>query len=264
MEEELKSKPKHNKESVSETRLKEAERVSNKIRGKYSGMVASTLVQHSFEDQPKLILTVVIDDLNNTLLDQTVADVRLSVSEMAYEGPIQMTGEVILASQFWKGVRNKDSRTLDVIRNSLVVHDNGFFYPIQDLLVNGKMRPSRESVRIYFMKSDKAIKNANEHVAKAIIDLYWAVTDAAHSAVMTAGITPPSPKELSSVVNDVLVRRNLVHPRCVEIISNVYTVAKKIMHKQQFEFTGREYDKYLEDVDFFIQEMNDFVKTYAK
>ena len=52
------------------------------------------------------------------------------------------------------------------------------------------------------------------------------MTDAAHSAIMSVGITPPSPSELSKIIEDVLVKKNLVNKKCTQILHNIYTSAK--------------------------------------
>jgi uncharacterized protein (UPF0332 family) len=151
-----------------------------------------------------------------------------------------------------------------ILRNGLILYDRGFLLPLQELLVTGKVRPSKESVNVYFVKAEQSVKSSGQHVQKAVLDLYWAVLDAAHAAVMISGITPPSPQELVEIVRRDFVGRKLVNPRCGEIIRRVYDAAKKIMHREVFEISGREFDNYLKDADFFIKEMDEFVKEHAK
>jgi uncharacterized protein (UPF0332 family) len=264
MESDQKPRPKHNEAEFPEQRAKEIHRVSNRIRGKYSGMIAATAVQLPRSNADALVLTAFVDDMTNTVLGTTLDAIKADVTEFAYEGELEIKGQVMLASDLWAGLKMRDDDILSQVRNSLVIHDTGFFQPLQDLLVTGKVRPSKESMNMYYTKASRSFKTANDHVGKAILDLYWAATDAAHAAVMTAGITPPSPSELPGIIENNLVKRNLVHRRCPEILAGIYAASKKIMHKEQLEFSGREYDHYLADTDFFLKEMKDFVERYAK
>jgi len=116
---------------------------------------------------------------------------------------------------------------------------------------------------VYFVKAERSLKASNQKVGRAVIDLYWAVMDAAHAAVMVAGLTPPSPKHLAEAVRKELVARNLVHRRCADIVDRFYDAAKRIMHKEVFEISGREFDSYLADADFFLKEIGDFVKEHV-
>jgi hypothetical protein len=81
---------------------------------------------------------------------------------------------------------------------------------------------------------------------------------------MTAGIAPPSPKDLANALQETLVKRNLLHPRCPIIVNKIYAAAKRIMHKEQFIFTGKEYDEYMHEADFAVKELRQFVERYAQ
>ncbi|MBU2561772.1 MAG: hypothetical protein KKD17_05740 [Nanoarchaeota archaeon] len=257
-------KPVHNIEHVAEHRYKDIERFSDKVRSKYKGIIFSSVIKRPSSAAESIELTFLIDDLNNVVFDQQVEGLKLDVSEMAYSSTLPLKCGTLLASEFWTNFNARDEGTMQLLRESLVVHDNGFFRPIQDLLVTGKIRPCKESVKVYFVKAERSVKDANQHVARAVVDLYWAVTDAAHAAVMVAGIVPPSPSHLAETVKRELVARNLVHRRCGEIIDRIYEAAKKVMHREVFEMSGREFDSYLADADFFIKEIDEFVKEHVK
>ncbi|MBW2972729.1 hypothetical protein KY359_06865 [Candidatus Woesearchaeota archaeon] len=264
MEETLKSKPVHNIDKVGESRYRDVDAFAKKMLARYKDMVFSIVVKRPSLAKDSIELMFLIDDLNNVVFDQQVADFELAASELAYKDTLPLKCETVLASQLWDMFKAGDETALKLFRESLVVHDNGFFLPVQDLLVTGKIRPSEESVKVYFLKAERSMKSANQHVGRALVDLYWAVTDAAHSAVMVAGMTPPSPNELAGMVKTQLVARNLVHRRCGEIIDRIYDAAKKVMHREVFELSGREFDSYLADADFFIAEIDDFVREHVK
>jgi uncharacterized protein (UPF0332 family) len=264
MEDELKTRPVHNLAKVTEQRYKEIEGFAKKVSDKHKGMISSTIIKRPELSRESIELMFIVDDLNSLVFDQHVAELKMSASEMAYASTLPLQCDAMLASDLWTGFKARDEIIFQILRESLVVKDNGFFLPLQDLLVKGKVRPSEESVKVYFVKAERSMKSADQHVSKAVIDLYWAVTDAAHAAVMVAGITPPSPDELAETLKRELIARNLVHRRCGEIVDRLFNTAKQIMHKQRFEISGKEFDSYLADADFLIKEMDDFVKEHVK
>ncbi|MBN1544336.1 hypothetical protein JW898_02635 [Candidatus Woesearchaeota archaeon] len=264
MEETLKPRQLQNSGKIADHRYRDIESFSEKVRSRYKALISSSVIKRPSSASESVELIFLIDDLNNVVFDQQVEGLKLDISEMAYTSTLPLKCGTLLASEFWAGFNARDEGTMHLLRESLAVHDNGFFLPIQDLLVTGKIRPSKESVNVYFVKAEHSVKDANHHVARAVVDLYWAVTDAAHAAVMVAGIVPPSPSHLAETVKRELVARNLVHRRCGEIIDRVYDAAKKVMHREVFEVSGRDFDSYLADADFFIKEIDEFVKEHVK
>ncbi|MBW2967384.1 hypothetical protein KY362_02760 [Candidatus Woesearchaeota archaeon] len=263
MESDLTPKTRHNVKSMTEQRYSQVGDFAKKLVKEHGALIASLVVNRPEEARSDIRLAIIIDDLNQIILTPKAMEIRMAAEEMAYRTTLPLKCETLLASDFWNRFRARDAQVRDLARFGLVVHDNGFLLPIQDLLVTGKIRPSKESVDIYYVKAERAMKSANDHVKRAVVDLYWAVTDAAHAAVMLAGITPPSPAELSGILKSEFVARNLIHRRCVEVYDRVFDAAKKVMHRQVFDMSGRDFDSFLADADFFVKEMRSFVDEYA-
>lgn len=262
MEDTLKRKKPHNIEHADDAVLRKAGALADRLSAKYKGMVSSVMV--SRPSGKGVGMFFVIDDLNNVVAGQNLEDIRLAASEIGFSEKFEVDSEFMLASDFWQLFRARDERIMDIVRGYIVVSDRGFMVPLQDMLVTGKIRPSKESVQVYFVKAERSVKIADEHVSKAVVDLYWAVIDTAHAAVMLAGITPLSPEDLAETVRKEFVVRNLVHRRCAEIVAKFYGAAKRIMHRERFEISGKEFDAYVADADFFIKEMERFVREHMK
>lgn len=262
MEDKLDRKKPHNAAYLTEQRYKEVRAFAEKVLEKHKA-ISSAVLKRPSESRNLLEIVFILDDLNSLIFDPQVEEFRISVSDIAYESTLPLKCEAMLASAFWDGFRSRDDDVMQLAREGLVIYDNGFFLPLQDLLVTGKIRPSRESMDVYFVKAEHSLKTSNQKVGRAVIDLYWAVIDTAHAAVMVAGLTPPSPKHLAEAVRKELVARNLVHRRCADIVDRFYAAAKSIMHKEVFEVSGREFDSYLADADFFLKEIGAFVKEHV-
>ncbi len=264
MEVDIEKKKPMNSDMFSDSRMLELGNFADSIIDKYRGKVSSCVLNRKVNPKERSIeVKFLIDDLNNIVTTQDVDDIRNCCSEIAYEKTLPLDVDVILASSFWESFNARDNNQLDILRYGIVLKDNGFLRPLQELLVTGKTRPSKEATRVYFVKAERSLKTSGQKVNKAVLDLYWAVTDSAHAAVMVAGITPPSPSHLAEAVNNELVKRNLVNKRCGQIVNSFYDIAKKIMHKEVFEISGREFDRYLDDAEFFLSEMDDFIRAHV-
>ncbi|MFC1741632.1 hypothetical protein ACFL3V_03800 [Nanoarchaeota archaeon] len=264
METPLKRKESPNIGNLDEQRYRQVDLLSKKLAKDYGKLIFSTLVNRPSSGTDVTKVLFIIDDLSNLVTNQKLNEIKMSASESAYEGKLSIESDAILASDFWDRFQRREEATLKLLRDYLVVHDNGFIYPLQDMLVTGKLRPTKESMRVYYVKAEQSMKDADKHVSRAVLDLYWAVIDAGHAAIMVAGITPPSPRELAQLIKTELVARNLLHKRCSQIVERFYDIAKAIMHKERFGISGKEFDSYLADADFFIKEVSVFVKEHAK
>jgi uncharacterized protein (UPF0332 family) len=264
MESNLEQKKRVNIEHLDTERYRKIGVLVESMRSKFPGKVFSALVMRQLEFSAPSDVVFILDDFNSIVSDPEAAGVRLAATELAYGSALDAKFEVMLASVFWEQFRARDGSATSLVRDSIIIHDSGFLLPLQELLVTGKIRPSEESVKVYFVKAEKSMKSADERVSRAVLDLYWAVLDTAHAAIMVAGITPPSPKDLSEAVRKELVSRNLVHRRCGDIVECFYSIAKEIMHRQRFSISGREYDSLLADADFFMKEIDFFIKEHVK
>ncbi len=258
MEFEIKEKPKSNREHFLDKDIDLVEKISEKAKGLFDKLIASVLILRGETNSA----VVVIDDFNNTVLNQQINDMKVKLAQACFQENIDMDFSMMLISDFWKHYKQRTTPAFNILRNSYIIYDIGVMRPLQELFEKGKIRPSKEAVNYYFFKAEKAIKNSNRHLNTAVIDIYWAVVDVAHAAVMMAGYTPPSPKELAEVLRKDLVAKGLLHKRCADIMENIFETAKKIMHKEVWTITGKEFDKHVEDAEFFIEEATRFIKKY--
>src|SRR3989344_9618845 len=97
-----------------------------------------------------------------------------------------------------------------MLRDGVPLLDIGFFEPLQVLLKQGKIRPTPESIWSYLGRASPTIYNSKWHLLQAVLDLYWAVIDAAHAVLMEYGEIPPSPGQVSSILNEKLVKRKIL------------------------------------------------------
>ena len=124
-------------------------------------------------DDLKIKMTPPVVEAYRVITDQTVA----KVSKKLHVISLKLTA-------FWEYVRAGDPVAINILRDGVAMIDNSFFDPLQALLMQGRIRPSQEAIWNYFTRAPATIHNSKWHILQAVIDLYWAVIDSAHAALI--------------------------------------------------------------------------------
>ena len=202
---------------------------------------------------------VVVDDVTYALTAEAVEAYRIIMQNHISEVSERIHLTTMKFTNFWDYARNGDPVAVNILRDGVALIDTGFFDPMQLLLYQGRIRPSHEAVWTYFARAPNTLHNSKWHVMQGTIDLYWAVIDAAHAALMKAGEIPPSPSHVADYL-DKLAGKGLIKKRYAGIMRDFYKVSKDITHRNIKSITGPQYDQlYLKAKDF-IDEMRRFIK----
>ena len=202
---------------------------------------------------------ILIDDLS-IIVNRDVADAyRIVIQRIISKVSRRLHVVTLRLTAFWDYIRNGDPIGINILRDGISLMDTGFFDPLQMLLKKGRIRPSKESIWAYFMKAPATLNNSQWHIMQGVIDLYWAVIDAAHAALMSQGVVPPTPEHVSDMIDEVLVNKGLLEKKYSKIMKSFYDRAKGIMHRETTEVKGAEFDKYLEEANEFIERMRKFI-----
>jgi uncharacterized protein (UPF0332 family) len=94
---------------------------------------------------------------------------------------------------------------------------------------------------------------------QATIDLYWAVIDAAHAALMKLGETPPSPDHVADLIEQRMVKEKLIDKKYADTMRFFYDLQKKIMYRDIKEISGPEYERYAAKAKDFVDKMEGFI-----
>jgi uncharacterized protein (UPF0332 family) len=104
------------------------------------------------------------------------------------------------------------------------------------------------------------LHNSKWHLIQATLDLYWAVIDAAHAALMQHGEIPPTPEHVADLLEQKLVKKKLLEHKYVSIMRHFYKTMKMITHREVKEVKGEEYDKYYKAAEDFVNRMREFIE----
>lgn len=203
---------------------------------------------------------VIVNDLSLILNKEVITAYRIIAENCASRVSKRLHITTLRLTAFWEYVRNGDPIVINMLRDGVPLIDEGFFEPIQILLGQGRIRPSQESIWTYFARAPMTISSSKWHVMQAVLDLYWAVIDSSHAALMSLGAIPPTPEHVADLIEEKMVKPKLIERRYAEIMRNFYKISKMIMHREIKDITGQEYDKYLKEAQLYVGTMQKFIE----
>ncbi len=204
-------------------------------------------------------ILVVVDDVTVTQTQELVEAYRIIVEKLVTDVSTRLHVTTIKLTTFWEYIRAGDPIGMNILRDGVALLDTGFFDPLRALLIRGRVRPSEEAVWTYFARAPRTLHNAKWHVLQAVIDMYWAVIDAAHAALMRLGETPPSPDHVAAMLEEKLIRPNHLHRKYSATVRKFYLLQKGIMHREIREIKGQHLDKLFREAHEFVTKIDEFI-----
>jgi len=213
------------------------------------------------ESKGDVDLLVIVDDVSIIIDREFVQAYRLIINKIIADvSPKKLHVTTLKFTSFWEYVRAGDPVAINILRDGVPIIDSGFFEPLQILLFQGRIRPSSESMWNYFNKAPITLHNSKWHIKQAVLDLYWAVIDAAHAALMKLNEVPPSPSHVADMLDEKMVKRGLLQEKYANTMKKFYHVSRIILHGQIAEISGSQYDEYFEQAKEFVDEMQRFME----
>lgn len=202
---------------------------------------------------------IIINDLTIELSSEVSQTYRVIIEKLVVETSRRLHVTTLKLTNFWEYVRNGDPIAINMLRDGIALYDPGFFEPLQMLLWNGRIRPSTESIWTYFARAPATLQNSKWHVLQATLDLYWAVIDASHAALMKVNQIPPSPSHVADMLDEILVAPGLIDKKYSRLMRKFYTLSKMIVHREVKDISGEEFDNYFKEAEDFVEYMRLFV-----
>jgi len=241
---------------------------ATRVYKEFGGFIKSLVLFGSATKAPKLAkeadidVLIILDDVSINLSRELTQTYRIIVEKILVDmkDGERLHIQSMRLSSFWEYVRAGDPVAVNILRYGMALVDTGIFDPLQALLDNGRIRPTRESIYTYFTMAPASVTRSREHILSAMVDLYWASVDAAHAALMCLGEIPPSPDHVADMLESKMVRKGLLKHRYAKIMRNNYDVFKQIIHRQVRDVEGKEYDQFKDRTIEFVNEMRKFIE----
>ena len=207
-------------------------------------------------------MLIVLDDISIYMSKEFVQTYRIIVDNLIAKVSKRLHITTFKYSSFWEYVRNGDPLAINILRDGVPIVDREFFRPLQLLLYQGRIRPRKEAVWNYYYKSNQNMQGSKYKMISAVMDLYWAVIDASHSALMRLNEIPPSPNHVHEMIAEKLIKTNLIEKKYSNTAKRFFDLSKKIEYREIKEIKGSDYDKYYKEADAYIQRMKKFIEDY--
>ena len=205
-------------------------------------------------------ILVILDDLTISLSPEVVDAYRVILNKIIVKVSTRLHITTLRFTSFWEYIRNGDPIGINILRDGVALIDSGFFEPLQALLKKGRIRPTSESIWTYYIRAPNTLHNSRWHLLQATIDLYRAVIDSAHAALMKHGEIPPTPEHVADLLEQKLVQKKLLESKYVTIMRHFYKIMKMITHREIKEIKGEEYERYYASAEEFVKRMRDFIE----
>ena len=226
-----------------------------------SGLILFGSVARTNTKSADIDILIIIDDVALQLTKEIVQTYRIILAKTVSNiAPDKLHIQTMSWTSFWEYVRAGDPVAVNILRDGIPLIDKGFFSPLKTLLYAGRIRPSQESVWTYYSLAPASLERSKARMEMAIIDLYWAMIDSAHAALMSIGEIPTSPSHIAEMIREKLVTPGYVEDEYADIAEELYKVSKKIIHKEKNDFTGQEYDSYKELANKFTDKMKKIIE----
>ena len=205
-------------------------------------------------------ILIVVDDLTIRMTREVIEAYKLIVEKTVGKVSTRLHVTSMTMTSYWEYVRAGDPVIINIVRDGVPMLDTGIFEPLQVLLIQGRIRPTKESIWVYFGRAPRTLINSRWHVLQATLDLYWAVIDAAHAALMHEGQIPPTPAHVADLMEEILIKKKLIDKKYAETMDKFYKIMKKITHREIREIKGEEYEKLYNEAEDFVNTIQKFIE----
>lgn len=264
MEFKVPKQQRHNLEKYSEKAKDLAYEFSKRLlkeaKGFVKGIVLFGSAARKRQRSNDIDVLVIIDDIDVQITKELIEGYRLIVQKIVADVSTKLHVTTLRYTSFWEYVRAGDPVGINILRDGLPILDNGFFTPLQRLLYTGRIRPSTESIWTYYSRAPVTLQNAKWRLLQGAVDLYWAVIDSSHAALMKLGEVPPSPEHVPELLEEKLVKAGLLHRKYPGICREFYHLMKHIEHRELKELSGEMFDHYMALAEDYIATMRKIVE----
>lgn len=233
-------------------------------------VLGGSLVQGTATTKSDVDVFIVIDDTD--VKKMTRAELRDKLRAIIIDLGVQageVTGvqnkiniQVYILTDFWDNIKEANPVIFTFLRDGIPFYDRGIFMPWKQLLEMGKVKPSQEAIDQFMTYGDQYLKRVKVKLKEiGVDDFFWATVTPSQAAIMLDGHPPPTPKELTSVMQELFVDEDLLEQEHVDNLEHILTVRKAIEHGDKTEISGEEIDDLYARAEQYVERLNDLFES---
>jgi len=174
----------------------------------------------------------------------------------------KLSPQVYILTEFWESVKDAHPVIFTFIRDGIPLFDQGAFTPWKLLLKMGKIKPSPEAIDMFMSLGDKVVEGVKGKMLDLVItDIYWGILTPSQAVLMLYGLSPPTPKETVSLIEEIFVKKEkMLEQKYANILKKVVEIYKNYEHEKVKTLTGKELDEFLNDFADYIKRLKELAK----
>jgi predicted nucleotidyltransferase/uncharacterized protein (UPF0332 family) len=203
-------------------------------------------------------IVIIIDDASVLWDQELIAWYRTELDKILSNNPYSKSLHIntIKLSTWWEDLIRGDPTVINMIRYGESIIDlAGFFEPLKHLLIKGKIKSTPEAVYNALQRAPTHLLRSKASELNSIEGLYWCMVDAAHAALISANISPPSPEHIPIDLKETFVDQGKLKMKYVIWYRDLLMLHKKIMHGEVKDLKGIEIDNWQQRTEDFLQAM---------
>ncbi len=207
-------------------------------------------------------IVIIIDDVSISWDQELIAWYREELDKILRKNPYQQSLHIntVKLSTWWEDLIRGDPVVINILRyGDAMIDYGGFFEPLKYLLLEGRIRPSPESIYVSLQRAPMNLAKSKVAQLSAIEGLYWAMVDAGHAALISVNVLPPSPEHLAVDLKENFVVNGKLKMKYVQWYRDLLILHKRIGHGQIKDLKGVEVDDWQEKTREFIEVMTQLV-----
>ncbi len=236
-----------------------------KIYKKFSRMVKSIVLFGSVTKQnvtpgSDIDIMIIIDDASVNWDQKLIMWYREELEKIIKKSPYKKDLHIntMKLTTWWEDLIRGDPTLINIIRyGEPLIDAGGFFTPIKNLLLSGKIRSTPEAIYSCLQRAPLHFARSKEAELSAIEGLYWAMVESSHAALIAAGISPPSPEHIPGELKVNFAGVGKLKMKYIDWFKELNDLHKKISHREITDLKGVE-------IDLWQARTEDFIGTMAK
>lgn len=266
MEFSIQKKRKKSAQDIDENTLNQAYKFTSEIQSEMGDIIKAVTLFGSAArkkaDVNDIDILVILDDASYNFTPELVRTYKIILNNVTQKINPKIHATTMNFTSFWEYLRVGDPISLNILRDGYPLMDTGIFEPMQQLLSQGRLKPSEEAQWGYFQRAPQNLHKAQMGILQSVLDLYWAVIDSAHATLMSIQEAPPSPAHVADVFEEKIEGTKLIKTGS-KTIRKFYGYSKKITSKKITHISGKEYDNLAKEANYFVDQVEQYLKKYS-
>ena len=241
---------------------------ATKAYRKFDKLIKSVVLFGSTAKQTTVIgsdidIVILLDDVSVSWDQELIAWYREELEKMIKANPYRQNLHIntVKLSTWWEDILRGDPVVLNVLRYGEAMIDMaGFFNPLKELLLQGKIRATPEAVYSALQRAPLHIERSKLSALNSVEGLYWAMVDSSQAALIAANVPPVSPEHVAVDLKTTFVDTGKLKMKYVIWYRDLLMLHKKIAHGEIRELRGIEIDGWQDRTQEFLDVMAQLVK----